>query len=250
MAGSLDLWGTFIKDVRRFWAISDIPTYPCPMFSTVLNYTVSKGHLWRHEVKVHKLRPYKCTLCLETFVRKCELLDHCGTYHEGEKMPVGSNKLQFKCTVCAVSFLSNDLLLVHKANHGDLRRDGKLKVKPGKKFWCAICELNFLSKDLLCEHKATAAHDLTKRLKNNTFKCRLCDMGFASKENIRRHEIKQHKLEPYKCTLCTDTFARKCELVEHCADYHQGEKMPVKSKKIPHRSQFYIQLVYKPHLKT
>ena len=165
-------------------------------------------------------------------------------------MPVGSNKLQFKCTVCAVSFLSNALLLVHKANHGDLRKDGKLKVKPGKKFWCAICELNFLSKDLLCEHKATAAHDLTKRLKNNTFKCSLCDMGFASKENIRRHEIKQHKLEPYKCTLCTDTFARKCELVEHCADYHQGEKMPVKSKKIPHRSQFYIQLVYKPHLKT
>ena len=43
-------------------------------------------------------------------------------------MPVGSNKLQFKCTVCAVSFLSNALLLVHKANHGDLRRDGKLKV--------------------------------------------------------------------------------------------------------------------------
>ena len=107
-----------------------------------------------------------------------------------------------------------------------------------------------MSKDLLCEHKATAAHDLTKRLKNNTFKCSLCDMGFASKENIRRHEIKQHKLEPYKCTLCTDTFARKCELVEHCADYHQGEKMPVKSKKIPHRSQFYIQLVYKPHLKA
>ena len=160
-------------------------------------------------------------------------------------MPVGSNKLQFKCTVCAVSFLSNALLLVHKANHGDLRRDGKLKVKPGKKFWCAICELNFLSKDLLCEHKATAAHDLTKRLKNNTFKCSLCDMGFASKENIRRHEIKQHKLEPYKCTLCTDTFARKCELVEHCADYHQGEKMPVKSKKIPHRSQFYKQLVHR-----
>ena len=95
---------------------------------TVLNYTASKGHLWRHEVKVHKLRPYKCTLCLETFVRKCELLDHCGTYHEGEKMPVGSNKLPFKCTVCAVSFLSNALLLVHKANHGDLRRDGKLKV--------------------------------------------------------------------------------------------------------------------------
>ena len=56
------------------------------------------------------------------------MLDHCGTYHEGEKMPVGSNKLPFKCTVCAVSFLSNALLLVHKANHGDLRRDGKLKV--------------------------------------------------------------------------------------------------------------------------
>ena len=43
-------------------------------------------------------------------------------------MPVGSNKLPFKCTVCAVSFLSIALLLAHKANHGDLRKDGKLKV--------------------------------------------------------------------------------------------------------------------------
>ena len=25
--------GTFIKDVRQLWAILDIPTYPCPMFS-------------------------------------------------------------------------------------------------------------------------------------------------------------------------------------------------------------------------
>ena len=25
--------GTFIKDVRQFWAILDMPTYPCPMFS-------------------------------------------------------------------------------------------------------------------------------------------------------------------------------------------------------------------------
>ena len=27
--------GTFIKDVRQFWAILDLPTYPCPMYSGV-----------------------------------------------------------------------------------------------------------------------------------------------------------------------------------------------------------------------
>ena len=35
--GTCTFWncakGTFIKDVRQFWAILDIPTYPCPMFS-------------------------------------------------------------------------------------------------------------------------------------------------------------------------------------------------------------------------
>ena len=39
----------------------------------------------------------------------------------------------YRCTVCQASFISRALLLVHKADHGTLRSDGKLKIKPGKK---------------------------------------------------------------------------------------------------------------------
>ena len=42
-------------------------------------------------------------------------------------------KLGYRCTVCQASFISRALLLVHKADHGTLRSDGKLKIKPGKK---------------------------------------------------------------------------------------------------------------------
>ena len=77
----------------------------------------SKRNLSRHEVKQHKLEgPYKCTLCPKTFGKKCELIEHCAKYHEGEKMPlVRSKKIPFRCAVCEVSFVSKDLLLEHKA---------------------------------------------------------------------------------------------------------------------------------------
>ena len=99
----------------------------------------SKRNLSRHEVKQHKLEgPYKCTLCPKTFGKKCELIEHCAKYHEGEKMPlVRSKKIPFRCAVCEVSFVSKDLLLEHKAvAHGltqRRKRDGKLKMKTGKK---------------------------------------------------------------------------------------------------------------------
>ena len=39
--------GTFIKDVRQFWAILDLPTYPCPMFSILCPITLVQFFL-RH----------------------------------------------------------------------------------------------------------------------------------------------------------------------------------------------------------
>ena len=77
-------------------------------------------------------------LKLKTFWEKWELIEHCAKYHEGEKMPlVRSKKIPFRCAVCEVSFVSKDLLLEHKAvAHGltqRRKRDGKLKMKTGKK---------------------------------------------------------------------------------------------------------------------
>jgi hypothetical protein len=50
---------------------------------------------------------------------------------------VRSKKIPFRCAVCEVSFVSKDLLLEHKAvAHGltqRRKRDGKLKMKTGKK---------------------------------------------------------------------------------------------------------------------
>merc|ERR1712242_529201 len=77
-------------------------------------------NLTSHKVRVHKLLPYKCNLCLESYAKKSVLVEHLSKFHEGEKIEIRSKKFPFRCSICEVSFSKNDLLKSHRETaHSD-----------------------------------------------------------------------------------------------------------------------------------
>ena len=78
------------------------------------------GNLIRHKVTAHKILPYKCNLCSESYAKKSVLVEHLAEFHEGEKIEIRSKKFPYRCSVCEVSFSKRDLLQSHKETaHSD-----------------------------------------------------------------------------------------------------------------------------------
>lgn len=83
-------------------------------------------------------RPYKCTICLATFIYPEHFKKH-KLIHTGEK--------PYECEVCGKAFNSRDNRNAHRFVHSDK-----------KPYECLVCGLGFMRKPLLYNHMNTAGH--------------------------------------------------------------------------------------------
>ena len=103
--------------------------------SSELDEIPSEGSLKMHIDTVHEgKKPYKCSLCDNSFSQKSNLKMHIDSVHEGKK--------PYKCSLCGNSFSRKEHLKIHI----DSVHEGK---KPYK---CSFCEKSFSHKGSLKRH--------------------------------------------------------------------------------------------------
>ena len=63
--------------------------------------------------------------------------------------------------------------------------------------------------------------------------CDLCGSAYTNSQALVEHKVKIHNLLLYKCSLCTEEFPQKKYLIEHLVKCHEGEKVEIRTKKLP-----------------
>lgn len=103
-----------------------------------------KKHLLQEHSKIHSQsenRPFKCTICPNTFTRQI-LLDSHIKEHMGEK--------PFKCTKCTASYI----------HERDLRRHTRVTHEGIRPFICLLCGRGFARRDALGKHSKSHKNEL------------------------------------------------------------------------------------------
>jgi len=171
----------------------------------------AKSNLNQH-MMVH-LPLVKCEICNNEISKRC-FSRHQKRFH--------SNKLEFKCKICAKCFTSAEYLKTHEKIHV-------------KKFKCDICSKKFSMQFCLSKH-TKESHENPK-----SFKCEICDNKYNQKNALTRHLATHDKnrSKSYKCNRCDYTTDMQRYFKEH-QNVHdrQDEKFaamknPIKCEKCP-----------------
>lgn len=126
-----------------------------------------------HEITVHNIKyerklRFPCPYCEDRFFQENFRVQHLVEKH-------GLKKPDFKCNICAKSFITKSLCNNHLKNV-------HLKQKNHE---CDVCHNFFYTKSDVLRHKVT--HSGVKN-----FSCSLCNNPFASKDSLRRHMKRTH----------------------------------------------------------
>lgn len=183
------------------------------------------------------VKPYKCPICVQTFVRKYLLYVHMVKH--------GSNR---ECKECYKTFVCKK----HKRLH-DIR-------KPHK---CVVCGKSFATKSNLLIHKAKQ-HGVKKTcgrcdefytckrhrlVGTNGFSCKKCPMSFSSISALKRH-ISSHRkgkiheedqsidraqfysgYKPFECLDCGKCFGSRYYMNVHKRQRHSNGLSNVEESK-------------------
>ncbi|XP_058120029.1 zinc finger protein 675-like [Anopheles coustani] len=191
----------------------------------------TRSYLLVHNSRVHgraEDRPFKCTLCHQSYANKCHLKAHL-VHH-----------VRVSCSICGKELSSSLSLRSHMKNiHGHLEKhicetcgkefrtrqafDRHVKLHMGtvvvERAQCTMCSKWFNSKRALKEH-VKHVHDEAGK----PFKCDLCGQEFMHSRSLSDHKLRVHVEERYECEVCGKRFKRSIYLKEHSA-IHSGKPL-------------------------
>ena len=151
-------------------------------------------------------KPYLCTICGSSYVKRKYMRFHKKFYHT--LLP------QCVCDVCGKICRTNSQLKQHKMSH-EPQRDTK-KTHPCR---CEICGSLFKNKRTLRVHRRNV-HD-KEHLKLETLTCELCNKQYHGERQMRSHMKTTHRTpHPNRCTVCNFIFPKASLLTEHKRLYH------------------------------
>ncbi|XP_068188630.1 zinc finger protein 501-like isoform X2 [Antennarius striatus] len=169
-------------------------------------------------------KPFSCSLCGKSYLRKGSLRDHMKLHAEGK---------HFSCSFCSKKFYSRTGIERHTRIHTgekpyscyfcDLGFAQKsslvshLRIHTGEKpFKCSICDASFRISCHLSKH-------LKYHAREKCFSCSLCSKTFDQREALKEHRLEHKGEKPFSCSVCGKTFARRGTLERH-GTVHSEEK--------------------------
>ena len=108
-----------------------------------------------------EIKSFKCDVCPDGFNKKCQLIIHKKSVHEGKKL--------LRCEFCSHVF----------ALQGDFNRHIKsIQKEENNSFECDICFVSFAQKCVLLKHKKVV------HVGNKSFKCQICLATFSQNDYV------------------------------------------------------------------
>lgn len=201
--GSLDSEMSFITAKSEVSATSTTSSRTKRFFCDYDNCQKSftrPGLLTEHQLSVHQgVRPFKCTQCDKTFVRKSHLERHLISHLDDSEKP-------FHCKYCNKGCTTAQQLKRHEITHS-------------KSFICPYQNCN----ESFYKHPQLRSHILSFHL--NKLNCEICHKKFQRPYRLRHHMAKYHdpnNSTPYQCSFynCNLSFRNWSELQNHIKKDH------------------------------
>ena len=150
----------------------------------------------REELKFEKSKPQLILTPKFLFAR--EIIKN--TEHLTSHLIDANDKINYKCTECHISFLTDGELKLHIKDHNLICKND---------FNCKLCSMNLRNKHAY-ENHMSENH-------NQKFICQTCGNMYDSRRNLRSHLRSHNLIKKYKCTNegCDKSFRHHHHLTNH-----------------------------------
>jgi len=159
-----------------------------------------KSVVCREELKFEKQKPHLILTPKFLFAREIiKNPEHVTSELESPLIDV-NDKVNFKCTECQISFLTDGELKLHLKDHNLITKSD---------FKCTACSISLKNK-YAHENHMSEYH-------NQQFICQTCGNMYDSRRNLRSHLRSHNLIKKYKCTNegCDKSFRHHHHLTNH-----------------------------------
>ncbi|XP_061390744.1 uncharacterized protein LOC133326084 [Musca vetustissima] len=132
-----------------------------------------------------------CQRCKQVFLKRQNYAQHVAL------STCSIVEYDFKCSICPMSFMSNEELQAHEQLH---RSNRYFCQKYCGKYYETIDE---------CEHHEFGQHEY------EMFKCNICCVSFAKRDQLFSHLVDHRQQPRYDCCICRLCFQDLLELEDH-----------------------------------